>query len=141
MHTSRVCHGYTAGTISQHPTRTRRNRTRGGYGYIPTRNFRGMPRNPRYTPYPRLSSVKICHISSYIFMVKGLGPCNQATPEGGVDFDYKSKTEPPGLGFGETTCGDACKCVGWVYVRSRKSGIRAWDRGIERHTRGVGVRV
>ena len=25
-----------------------------GYGYIPTRNFRGLPGNPRYTYYPRL---------------------------------------------------------------------------------------
>ena len=51
---SRVCHGYTAGTIFPHRTRTRRNRTLHGYGYIPTRNFRGLPGNPRYTYYPRL---------------------------------------------------------------------------------------
>jgi hypothetical protein len=52
--TTRVRHGYTAGTDFIDRTRTRVHRTRGGYGYIPYRFTRGMPRNPRYTLYPRV---------------------------------------------------------------------------------------
>ena len=48
---TRVLHRYTVGTILPHRTHTRRNRTHGGYGYIPTRNLRSVPRNPQYTFY------------------------------------------------------------------------------------------
>ena len=41
-------HGYTTGTIFLTRTRTRIHRTRGGYGYIPTRFWCGVGRNPRY---------------------------------------------------------------------------------------------
>jgi hypothetical protein len=41
---TRVCHGYTAGTNFLNRTRTRQHRTRYGYGYIPHRNFCGVKR-------------------------------------------------------------------------------------------------
>jgi hypothetical protein len=39
---ARVPHGYTAGRQFGHPTHTRRHRTRGGYGYTPTRKSCGV---------------------------------------------------------------------------------------------------
>jgi hypothetical protein len=62
MTTGRVHHRYTAGTIFTHHTCTHQNCTHGGYRYILTHNFHGMPWNPRYTLYLQLSSVKIFHI-------------------------------------------------------------------------------
>src|ERR1700759_5599017 len=50
----RVCHGYTAGRVFAHRTRTRRHCTRGGYGYIPYPLFRSVMQNPRYPGYPRV---------------------------------------------------------------------------------------
>jgi len=55
----RVPHGYTVGMFFSHRTHTRRNRTHGGCGYIPTRENHGLPRNPRYISYPWLFSFKI----------------------------------------------------------------------------------
>ena len=56
----RVPHGYTAGTIFLNRTRTRIYRTRGGYGYIPTRFWCGVGRNPRYLWYPRFLFYLLC---------------------------------------------------------------------------------
>jgi hypothetical protein len=64
---SRVRHRYTAGRVFPHRTRTHTNRTRTGYGYIPYRNFHGIPRNPRYTWYPRFFLI-LSYVISTIYI-------------------------------------------------------------------------
>jgi hypothetical protein len=86
---SRVWHGYTAGQEIRHRTRTRKNRTRNRYGYIPYRKGYGVVQNLQYHWYPRVRTApsppfnlaKVAHASidvwrafcEVMWVVGGLG--------------------------------------------------------------------
>ena len=55
----RVAHGYTAGRVFPHRTRTRVHRNPWRVRPIPYRNSHGVKRNPQYLWYPQFLFIKI----------------------------------------------------------------------------------